>query len=698
MVYYAGHGRINSARQAEWTCKRDPNYASLDWSAIQSLFAKAKSDVLILLDTCAAASSTMRSQYGVMEAIVACGFESKAPPPGEHSFTNTLIEVLDDWINRRSFSASCLHAEILFQLKLKETRKGREGIKLEWCVTPIHINYTQDPKAPGIELCRRNIWPAPVPILPSTSPPSSPVDQPRATTFIDAMDIDFDDSHTRPSPLSSISSSGQFHVPHIVISLALEENQPDIEAKKAARWLEGVPFLAKWAKVECVFPSYSTLLILSVPLPIWNMLPDHPACTFVGYVTAPNLAVIPPSITQAELHGKTIQRDVKIESESEGTTSRRSSPEVEAKSIGNITDPLTDSGYGTVKSLALSSVSGKSGINQHKDEQISRPNRLFLPMEDARPPNIGDWLSKMSTIKRDNERLSKGGLDPETRKLITDLDIPSLRDQEEMRHREEKLTQVQEWRSHDDGGDNNEDEGSNFQINTFSMDPSEQDNGIPPADDAASLHENRLVEGATYYHFRNGAPTAIDMELSTRPRQWNDPPSLPYALWTTFQPASANEAMSKWRNEADNFSIVSRAATWGSRRGSEPDLNEYQNEETQRGDFLTRLIFKPKPHHNARQPDIFTAGLDRLGSIVRKISNSKLKRSATSRQNGLAPASDSKQFSTGFRRAHDPLFPLNTPSPRTSRGPRKIQRRLGSNSAEPAVEHTEDDFSGVRFN
>jgi len=86
VVYYAGHGRINSARQAEWTCKSYASYASVDWSAIQSLCAKAKSDVLILLDTCAAASSSMRSQYGVMEAIVACGFESKAPPPGKHSF------------------------------------------------------------------------------------------------------------------------------------------------------------------------------------------------------------------------------------------------------------------------------------------------------------------------------------------------------------------------------------------------------------------------------------------------------------------------------------------------------------------------------------------------------------------------------------------------------------------------------------
>jgi hypothetical protein len=283
ILYYAGHGRINSARQAEWVCGQGPEYASVDWSAIQSLFAKARSDVLILLDTCAAASSTMRSQYGTMEAIVACGFESRAPPPGEHSFTNTLIEVLDDWIDKRTFSASCLHAEIIFQLKLKETKKGREGKKLEWCTTPIHINYTADSKLPGIELCRRNVLPPP-----STPPPVPEHERP--TTFMDAMDIDFDNSNTAPAPLSNLTDSGEFQTPHVLIKIGLEQNQGPLDMKQCLRWLESVPFLGKWAKIEGVYPSYSTLVILSMPISVWDMLPDHPACTFIGYVTGPNMS------------------------------------------------------------------------------------------------------------------------------------------------------------------------------------------------------------------------------------------------------------------------------------------------------------------------------------------------------------------------------------------------------------------------
>jgi len=138
VLYYAGHGRMNIARQAEWVFGQSQNSPFVDWSAIQGLFGTAQSDVLILLDTCAAASSATTPQFAVIETIAACGFERRAPPPGEHSLTNTLIDVLQDWINKPSFSAASLHTEILFRLKLKETKKGREGIPLEWCVTPIH--------------------------------------------------------------------------------------------------------------------------------------------------------------------------------------------------------------------------------------------------------------------------------------------------------------------------------------------------------------------------------------------------------------------------------------------------------------------------------------------------------------------------------------------------------------------------------
>jgi len=352
ILYYAGHGRINSARQAEWVCGQGPDHASVDWSAIQSLFVKARSDVLILLDTCAAASSTMRSQYGTMEAIVACGFESRAPPPGEYSFTNTLIEVLDDWINKRSFSASCLHAEILFQLKLKETKKGREGKKLEWCTTPIHINYSANSTFPGIELCRRNLLPAPEP-----QRTAQEVDRP--STFTDAMDLDFDDSNSAPSPLSNLTESRDFRTPHVLIKIGLEQNHGPMDVKQCLRWLESIPLLGKWAKIEGVYPSHSTLMIVSLPVSLWDMLPDHPACTVVGYVTGPNMiSGVPFRDRELEkLIGKVTKRVVK-----------------QLRQLGPLVDLGLEYAYSSSPPTAQSRVTTMKG---RKDSVLPTPAHLY---------------------------------------------------------------------------------------------------------------------------------------------------------------------------------------------------------------------------------------------------------------------------------------------------------------------------------
>ncbi|KAF8858627.1 hypothetical protein BDZ45DRAFT_743267 [Acephala macrosclerotiorum] len=71
ILYYAGHGRMNSARQVEWVFGQNSGSPFVDWSAIQGLFGTAKSDVLILLDTSTTVSSATTSQCAVMETIAA---------------------------------------------------------------------------------------------------------------------------------------------------------------------------------------------------------------------------------------------------------------------------------------------------------------------------------------------------------------------------------------------------------------------------------------------------------------------------------------------------------------------------------------------------------------------------------------------------------------------------------------------------
>lgn len=268
--------------------KQDPAYASLEWTAIQTLFEKADFDVLLLLDCCAAASAAPAVGSAVTETIAACGFESIAPQPGRYSFTNTLIEVLEDWIDSPPFSAAMLHNKVLSVLKHERPERMQNGKrrKLECRRTPIHMVATADPTLPSIELGRRKSRSArpqetnsPAQAsgshtvveegLPSTSRPS--------TTRRDGYQRDC---------INEIQGD-EYEVPRVIISLTLEKHQK-LSSDSCQKWIASCPTLVKYAKVEAVYNSFSALLLLSIPVFIWNLLPENAACSFVGYVTSSN--------------------------------------------------------------------------------------------------------------------------------------------------------------------------------------------------------------------------------------------------------------------------------------------------------------------------------------------------------------------------------------------------------------------------
>lgn len=335
ILYYAGHGYINQDRQSTWAwyillfqntnfsltlnSSTDANSPTVDWSHVQSLFERALSDVLVLLDCCAAVSSAPKRGHnsGVMETIAACGFEGRAPPPGEHSFTTSLIEVLEDWENVPSFSVTMLHSAVLNVLKSRRKERCINGQKMEWRSTPVYVNNYLHSRTIGIELCKRCSL---IDVGDSTSI------QPRkdiaeilladsnmtAATYLDLMSISceaLDEKlkatqgghcaeentgliHARDE---SVEHSQPLKVPHMLISIALDQDHalPNVEACR--RWIRAFPGLAKHVKVEGAFDSYSSLLILSIPVVIWNKLPDNPACQVINYVTSRNLLLDYPT-------------------------------------------------------------------------------------------------------------------------------------------------------------------------------------------------------------------------------------------------------------------------------------------------------------------------------------------------------------------------------------------------------------------
>ena len=253
--------------------------------------------------------------------------------------------------------------------------------------------------------------------------------------------------------------------------------------------------------------------------------------------------------------------------------------------------------------------------NQTRDDQQSLDLGAQEMQSSIHRDDEGQWAPNAST--------GQAGLDPESRQMLSDEEIPTLKEQEEQRRIRRKNSEVEEWRSNAGGSPNAvvENQASYFALKRQPTDVS----SIPAVDDAASIRDNRLLDGQTYFNLGNNyptPPTQDDFTLMTQPRQFNDAPALPYMTSTRDLPPTANDAIRRWNGTADTFSLSSRVATWGTRRKSEPSLKDY--EAIADGSFLKKLSISRAP--SRQNSSLFDQGLDRLASIVRKTSNSGLKR------------------------------------------------------------------------
>ena len=261
---------------------------------LQALLEHCESDVLILLDCCAAASSATASGNGVTEVIAACGFETWAPAVGEHSLSRTLIDELDYWsCERPSLSAAMLHSKVLSRIKSRKPRYEMSGQRgkiepPERRKTPIYIRLSDEGKKRSIEL-------KPFPLLPLAGLPTGIEDDPaHSSQCIDITMSSIEDAE-EIVPERSQDSLGRLwpdlanqYPPKVLISLALEDDQW-LETDGWAEWLKEVPAIVKYAEVHGIYKSHSILMLLSLSVAAWDLLPKDPAVTFVAFVLSNNL-------------------------------------------------------------------------------------------------------------------------------------------------------------------------------------------------------------------------------------------------------------------------------------------------------------------------------------------------------------------------------------------------------------------------
>ena len=230
----------------------------MHWSGLHDLLEHAESDVLILLDCCAAATSISGSGSGVTEVLAACGLETWSPGVGEHAFTRSLIDELQYSGGDHNLSVASLHQKVLSRIKSWKPRFSNNG-EYERMRTPIYTILSSEGKQRSIDL------------VPSLIEAPSIVDEKPLVNNQPSID------QVRPDDNSCY--------PKVLISLSLEEDP----VLNTIEWMQSVPALTKYGNVHGVYKGGSTLMILSLPVAIWDLLPKDPAVAFIGFTGSENL-------------------------------------------------------------------------------------------------------------------------------------------------------------------------------------------------------------------------------------------------------------------------------------------------------------------------------------------------------------------------------------------------------------------------
>jgi hypothetical protein len=226
--------------------------AQVNWTTIQPILFDALADVLVILDCCYASSAAWRAganNVGAKETLAASGPGSPASGVGEESFTSALISELKLQARKRPvLTAVGLHGRLL-----------QAGHRLKF--QPVY--------APSHRTSRYSAA-----FVPFPSP---------GTTHIG--------SDTFPSP-RSLSSPVR-----ILLSIHLKGDPTDellgflrnecaLPISVTGMHVESIERLSG---AEATFGSKSTLVLVSVPVAAWHLLPDHGGCRFVAMITGPNL-------------------------------------------------------------------------------------------------------------------------------------------------------------------------------------------------------------------------------------------------------------------------------------------------------------------------------------------------------------------------------------------------------------------------
>ena len=527
----------------------------MQWSGLQSLLEHAESDALILLDCCAAASSISAAGSGVTEVIAACGFETWAPGVGEHSFTRSLIDELRYWGQGNPLSVAMLHNKVLSRIKYWKPRFGKNGADNEQRKTPIYVVIADEGKQRSIVL---------TPFPPAESSAVELAAAPLSSSSASDASMDSQKSnHDIPqdssqSSLDQIWPDVEFRNPKFLISIALEEDQW-LSPTHWIEWLRSVPALARYAHVEGLYKSGSSLILLSVPVAIWDLLPKSPAFMFISFTHSSNLLRDTPTTWVPSTE------DVKIS----GGLGKISTDDIDSQSEQSRNIKQETPFHETYRTPAVRKSSKPLNLEGGRvaSDSLSQNFRQKNVQSQTASKNldIEDWLER---------------LEPQVASVDAPPGKPGDRSRQRPRQQTNPLsfTNIEQLNTNDQQVDLIPgpgvliDEESGDDEETSSNSTASIEDSPPPETMSGELsYPISLVAKPGVYEEHHRQP------ILYRAKLWQDHLYDSSDPGVIMQPRCSSDAILQYQQRAEDIETASCAATWGTRCLSDSDLTETFN-------------------------------------------------------------------------------------------------------------------------
>ncbi|KAL2272002.1 hypothetical protein VTJ83DRAFT_1373 [Remersonia thermophila] len=87
-------------------------------------------------------------------------------------------------------------------------------------------------------------------------------------------------------PASPSPAEPETNSPGVLVTCRLRD--PRVEVERWRQWLLNAPEQARKIQLSAIYPGFSTVLIVELPLAVWNMLAPSPAMSFIAYTTGRN--------------------------------------------------------------------------------------------------------------------------------------------------------------------------------------------------------------------------------------------------------------------------------------------------------------------------------------------------------------------------------------------------------------------------